>query len=92
MTLFNQLGQLLLKAIEANDGFDHTTTLFVCNHWDKVPPNDNERVKDSLTDRLSMILPGVKKSQLYAISVKQVSQSISYTMHNAFIHLQMLLV
>uniref|UniRef100_A0A0B7B5M4 Protein kinase domain-containing protein n=1 Tax=Arion vulgaris TaxID=1028688 RepID=A0A0B7B5M4_9EUPU len=74
----HRLGQLLLKAIEANDGFDHSTTLFVCNHWDKVPPADAERVKDSLTDRLSMILPGVNKSQLYSISVKQSSLDVEY--------------
>ncbi|BFZ08698.1 hypothetical protein BsWGS_11737 [Bradybaena similaris] len=74
----HRLGQLLLKAIESNDGFDHSTTLFVCNHWDKVPPSDTERVKDSLADRLSMILPGMSKTQLYAISVKQAALDVEY--------------
>ncbi|CAL1533140.1 unnamed protein product [Lymnaea stagnalis] len=72
------LGQLLLKAIDANDGFDHNTALFICNRWDQVSPADSERVKESLADRLSMILPGVKNSQLFPISVKQSSQDVEY--------------
>ncbi|XP_059177527.1 uncharacterized protein LOC131956913 [Physella acuta] len=74
----HRLGQLLLKAVEINDGFDHNTTLFICNRWDQVPPGDSERVKESLADRLGMILPGVKKSQLYPISVKQSAMDADY--------------
>ncbi|KAH9510100.1 hypothetical protein Btru_043475 [Bulinus truncatus] len=73
-----RLGQLLLKAVEINDGFDHNTALFICNRWDQIPPEDHERVKDSLADRLSIILPGVTKAQLYPISVRLSNLDLEY--------------
>ncbi|KAK6993525.1 hypothetical protein BgiMline_010077 [Biomphalaria glabrata] len=73
-----RLGQLLLKAVEINDGFDHNTALFICNRWDQIAPEDYDRVKDSLADRLSIILPGVTKAQLYPISVKLSILDVEY--------------
>ncbi|BFZ10890.1 hypothetical protein BsWGS_13929 [Bradybaena similaris] len=74
----HRLGQLLLKAKEANDGFDHSTTLFVCNRWDKVPPSDAERVKRATRTRLDMFLPPDSNVQLYPISVRQSAKDVKY--------------
>ncbi|CAG5123599.1 unnamed protein product, partial [Candidula unifasciata] len=74
----HRLGQLLLKVIEANEGYDHSTTLFVCSHWDQVQPQDAERVMKTTRTKLDMFLPPDSKVQLYPISVKQSAKDIKY--------------
>lgn len=74
-----RLGQLLLKAKEANGHFfDPDTALFVCNRWDNVPDDKADTMLNSLAERLSMILPGIHKSQLYPISVTKSALSMEY--------------
>jgi len=74
----HRLGQLLLKAVETSDGFDPSTTMFICNKWDNVQKDDHDRVKVAMHERLSLILPEVKKSQLFPISVRKCRNQLEY--------------
>ncbi|KAK7481782.1 hypothetical protein BaRGS_00026929 [Batillaria attramentaria] len=65
----NRLGQLLRQAVERSvTGFDPTTALFVCNWWDQVAPREQEHVIKVTLDRLSKILAGVRRDQVYPFS------------------------
>lgn len=65
----DRLGQLLRQAVERSDfGFDPSTALFVCNWWDQVAPQEQERVLRVTLDRLSKVMPGVRSEQLFPLS------------------------
>nr|KAG5695653.1 hypothetical protein BaRGS_029143 [Batillaria attramentaria] len=64
------LGQLLRQAVERSvTGFDPTTALFVCNWWDQVAPREQEHVIKVTLDRLSKILAGVRRDQVWLSGV-----------------------
>ena len=68
-----QLGQLLRQAAERGDqGFDPSTALFVCNWWDQVNPRDQDHVLHETLRRLSRVLPGVGRQQVFPLSSTEV--------------------
>lgn len=70
---FPQLGQLLRQAAERGDqGFDPSTALFVCNWWDQVNPRDQDHVLQETLRRLSRVLPGVGRQQVFPLSSTEV--------------------
>ena len=72
---FPQLGQLLRQAAERGDqGFDPSTALFVCNWWDQVKLHEQDHVLQETLRRLSRVLPGLGRQQVFPLSSTEVCQ------------------
>jgi hypothetical protein len=57
------------------EGFDSSSTMFLCNRWEMVPERDREAVKLDTMEKLSKFYTELKSSQMHYMSVTEVSSS-----------------
>ncbi|XP_041348324.1 uncharacterized protein LOC121367932 [Gigantopelta aegis] len=73
----DRLGYLLRMAVQQSD-FDPSTTIFVNNKWDQVPPREQEDVFKYTLEKLNGCIPGTQPSQIYPLSTKEAVKTIDF--------------
>ncbi|XP_052064399.1 tyrosine-protein kinase Fer-like isoform X1 [Mytilus californianus] len=74
-----RLSDFLRSVVNSSDDiFDSRATLFVCNKWDVVPPQEQREIKSLTLTKLKKIFPEVKDEQVFTISTLQAAKSVSF--------------
>ncbi|XP_078582264.1 bacterial dynamin-like protein [Branchiostoma floridae x Branchiostoma japonicum] len=69
----DRLGQLLKRYAEKENAedFDPESAMFICNKWDTVPAEEQDKLKSDTFRKLSQMWPGLKESQVFYMSTRK---------------------
>lgn len=77
MILYIFLQLLKIFEVQKKDSkmyeFDPTRAIFVCNKWDQVPDEEDDKVWNNTKTKLKDNWPHFKESQMFKLSSKEVS-------------------
>ena len=75
-TILSVLQLLKIFEVQKKEGrmyeFDPTRAIFVCNKWDQVPPNEDEKVWNNTAAKLKDNWPNFSNKQMFKLSTKEV--------------------
>ncbi|KAI8483948.1 hypothetical protein Bbelb_383380 [Branchiostoma belcheri] len=67
----DRLGRLLQLYKDNSGNFKSESAMFICNKWDQVPPEEQDKVKSDTLRKLSDNWPGLEGSQVFFVSTKK---------------------
>ncbi|XP_071175960.1 tyrosine-protein kinase Fer-like [Mytilus edulis] len=62
----------------SEEDFSPSSTLFICNKWDVVPPKDREEIKRGIVYRLEQIFQGLRQDQIFYFSTTEAKRAIEF--------------
>ncbi|OWF42780.1 tyrosine-protein kinase Fer-like [Mizuhopecten yessoensis] len=62
----------------ADDDFNPASTMFIGNKWDQVPDRDKAEVENGIFTKLETCYPGLRRDQIYYISVTDSQKAAIY--------------
>lgn len=80
-----QLQQIIVHLLEQQKkgnfhDFKPETTMFVCNKWDQVQPNEQDEVFQFIVDKLKLDWPNFDENlQIFKLSAVQVMNIFNFT-------------